>query len=370
LALPVTVRNQVRFLVAYAMEKCLLVLHYKRVAHRLKIFRGTPLDEVEAFVKRQLGVAQAAILRLTDEDGDPTMLTSYCPSGTELHVAVEFPQGPPPQVSNPEVSNRSTSRQASNISAGSSSLLNIGESRVQPSISNWRTWSECVSTFDDGPTGSISDNSALWTAQTEDSAVVFGHELPTTGQHYVAVTLSHTPCCVALGLVPSSTKHLREFEHVAFPFMVQLMAFRRGGDPYASNTSGGSPPYNQSFTAGLAIDMDTHVVHFFSHDFDGSKIIRMDNLPSQMKLAVFHPKHGLSAKLRCDVVIPGGAAGFFRSKRSRDLSDSWRFPRSTSWSSLTVVDLKLACIERALTSAGLKAELVKRLRDHSSETLM
>jgi len=213
-----------------------------------------------------------------------------------------------------------------------------------------------------GRAGRISRDGAVWNVSTDDfGAAVFSKALQTCGQHYVAISLPHTPCCCSLGLVASATRRLGHADmRKLHPHMVQLMAFRQGGDPYISSTAGCGPPFDQPFIAGIFVDMDARVVHYFSHEY-GTNVIRMDNLPPAVKLAIFHPKHGLQAEILTESQVPSCAQEVVNPKRARTASRVFR--EGTNWSNLTVPDLKQACRERSLAVSGAKADLVARLQN-------
>lgn len=344
------------------MDKILLVLHYKQVAHRLKIFRGTPSVELEAFVKSQLQIDPADSLRFTDDDGDNTMLSSYCPTGTELHVTAEPPPMPPPQISSVTGTLQSFRRQRRGLDLVSAFASGSADSNTGQDDPNWRLWAKCLSASDGGSPGCISQDGAVWSAKSEDfGAVTFSKALPTSGQHYVAISLSHTPCCCSLGLVAGATMRLGHVDmRKVHPHMMQLMAFRQGGDPYSSSTAGCSPPFDKPFIAGIYIDMDARIVHYFSHEY-GTNITRMDNLPPVVKIAIFHPKHGLQAEILTQTQVPSCAREVVNPKRARTVSKM--FQEGTIWCNLTVPDLKQACRERSLAVSGAKADLVARLQN-------
>merc|ERR1712032_141006 len=236
------------------------------------------------------------------------------------------------------------------------------DSNSREDLPNWRLWAKCLSASDGGRPGRISRDGAVWSAATEDyGAVVFSKVLPTCGQHYVAISLSHTPCCCSLGLVAGTTMRLGHGDtRKVHPHMMQLMAFRQGGDPYFSSTAGCRPPFDKPFIAGIYVDMDARVVHYFSHEY-GTNAIRMDNLPPIVKVAIFHPKHGLQAEILTESQVPSCAQAVVNPKRARTASKM--FQEGTDWSKLTVPDLKQACRERSLAVFGVKADLVARLQN-------
>lgn len=263
----------------------------------MKIFRGAPVSELEAFVKQELRIDAVAKLRFTDEEGDPTMLSSHCPSGTVLHVAEEMPIEQP-IISYPR-------------------FAAVVEVKEEPSEeAQWRRWFKYTNPRT-GRAGTISNGSQVWAACDDDyGATAFSGSLPATGQHYIVAEVSHTPCCNFLGLVPSSTDAFpANLTKEQFPHMLAIMAFRRGNGPYESSTEGCGPPYNESFSVGILVDMDAKVVHFFPHEFNSTKVIRMDALPQRVKLGVFHRKHGLRVHLLRDAELPRGAKVLLPKKR-------------------------------------------------------
>lgn len=66
----------------------LLNLYHDATLHRLKIFKGTPSEELLEGICEHLQLPLQSKLCFTDEDGDPVLLSSWCPNGTTLHVKV------------------------------------------------------------------------------------------------------------------------------------------------------------------------------------------------------------------------------------------------------------------------------------------
>ena len=63
------------------LAKILFVLRYEDVAHRFKIFRGTPRSELLSSNRDALRMD-----RFMDEDDDQALLSSWTPPGTRLKV--------------------------------------------------------------------------------------------------------------------------------------------------------------------------------------------------------------------------------------------------------------------------------------------
>jgi len=211
------------------MSKKLLVLHANQTEYRLKVFEGTPAQELDAAIRQHLEFPAEGRLAFTDEDGDPVVLSSAFPDGTHLHVAMwQEPQVTPARTE------------------------------------DWRVW-------DSASAGHISADKRTWQISSESQGCAFSPALPTSGRHTVVLELSNTFCCTAIGVVPASKSTLdpwgipgREQFLERAPHMIYTMALLKNGNQYSSDTGGSHEPHEQPFSL-LEVDMGRHVVSFAQH---------------------------------------------------------------------------------------------------------
>merc|ERR1712151_1198137 len=147
-----------------------------------------------------------------------------------------------------------------------------------------------------------------WQIDSDSQGCAFSPALPTTGRHNVVLELSNTYCCTAIGVVPASKATLdpwnvpsgEDFLQRA-PHMIYTMALLKDGTQHSSHTGGSHEPHNKSFSLSLVVDMGRHVVPFaqLGSSWPASHLpIEIDGLPSEVKLAAVHPKHGWKVSIR------------------------------------------------------------------------
>lgn len=154
----------------------------------------------------------------------------------------------------------------------------------------------------------ISADKRTWQIDSDSRGCAFSPALPTTGRHTVVLELSNTYCCTAIGVVSASKSTLdpwgipsgEDFLERA-PHMIYTMALLKHGSQYSSHTGGSHEPHDQPFALSLVVDMDRRVVSFAQHGVGPSAShppIEVVGLPSEVKLAAVHPKHGWKVSIR------------------------------------------------------------------------
>mmetsp|Transcript_27948 Transcript_27948/g.67937 ORF Transcript_27948/g.67937 Transcript_27948/m.67937 type:complete len:300 (-) Transcript_27948:216-1115(-) len=242
----------------------LLIIHFKAATHRLKVFPGTPLADLEALIRRLLDLEEGgAPLLYTDADGDPVALSGHIPDGYAVHVAVrekrKFPK--------------------------------------LPAQVEWRQWARLSS--------QVKTNAREWVADGDDyNTRAMSHELYGPGKHYAVVNMSRTMCCVSIGFVPADIDPARVGGHtLASDHMIYAMSMSLGSEYFKLNTTAGTR-CTTPVRIGILADMDNKEVMMFPlhpgkkgqrDEVKGKHCIaRIGGLPQRIRFAVGHPKHGVT----------------------------------------------------------------------------
>jgi len=237
-------------------QKILIRIFYRGSEHRVKVFRGTPVKDLHFLVRDMLHIRPDTPLVFTDEDGDWTFLTSACPDGTVVHLKT------------PDTKNITGTREGS----------------------EWRQWAICSG-------GTLNDQKRVWTIGNYDASWVMGKPLPQNGRHFATFRISNQHCCISMGIVDASTFSLpsRASSDVNLPHMFCLDGIR---DPHSERTRlwhGLTDSSADPCKMGVLVDMKKHEAFFFKYTHGQpvtSPIIRLTELPEDVKFAVEHVKHG------------------------------------------------------------------------------
>jgi hypothetical protein len=254
----------------------------------LKVFPGTPRDELLAGIREVLGIAIGAPLRFRDADGDVVMLSSMMPSGTVLHVEVASGAAPPPAAVGPEAAAArptapapapAPAPAATPAPAPAAAASGAGEP-------DFRCWSIALGgEINGGGRGFTAGRGSeghceAWWAGTPG--------WPATGRHYFVLNVTSTrACCISLQLTPAS-QTAGEGTHMSeAPCAVALNGV-------------GSPDVRTSWTRsagpgriGILWDADTARVLWLDHDHPETHPALYKKVPTPCRLFLQAPKHGI-----------------------------------------------------------------------------
>jgi hypothetical protein len=249
----------------------------------VRVFAGTPREVLLEGVREALGVPPGAPLRFRDEDGAICVVWSGMPS-TVLLVAVE--EGLP----------QDALRVVQPVTT-----VPIPGPDTTPVLTDWRSWAAVSSN------ATLAMGGKLFMNPKGDAAWALSPELPASGRHYIALDArgkQGRPCCVSIGLVPTSRvsmpSDIRNTDRIEWPWMVWLKTLT----PDARG-SGESEPG----VVGIMVDMDERTATF-GEEGAAEPTTTVWRLPARVKLSISVPKHSLTVRFmgRTEPVWAGDGA--------------------------------------------------------------
>ena len=151
---------------------------------------------------------------------------------------------------------------------------------------DWRKW--------DSTENGATTNDSRTVSFSNETGFAYSKVLPASGKHLVWLHLSQAPCCIAAGPIPASRQKIKCWGTNENPHMIYVMSMAGSGGLKDSHTGGAGN--HKPVRMGIYMDLDLGEVVYFNQE-EGQKPRygqKMKFLPSDVKLAVSHPKHGIS----------------------------------------------------------------------------